>query len=96
MIGMNSAMQSMSAAPGPDFSSLEMAIKEMTNTMQNEMQKMTQNPAIQESMKGLTDMLSNKMDESNNALAQLHTVARKQVGAIKSQGLDVFARNVLG
>lgn len=96
MIGMNSAMQTMSAAPGPDFSSLEMAIKEMTNTMQSEMQKMAQNPAIQEGMKGLADMLSTKMDENKDALTQLHTVARKQVGAIKSQGLDVFARNVLG
>jgi hypothetical protein len=92
----SSAMNNVQPAPMPNFSGIEQSMKEMMTGMQSEMQKIAQNPAIQESMKGLTDMLSTKMDENKGALDQLHNVARKQVGAIKSQGFDVFARNVLG
>lgn len=95
--GVSSMMKNnVQSAPQPNFSGLENSMKEMMMGMQGEMQKIAQNPAIQESMKGLTDMISTKMDENKDALGQLHSVARKQVGAIKSQGFDVFARNVLG
>jgi hypothetical protein len=52
--------------------------------------------AVQDSMKELVSMLSTKMDESKGALDQLHRVAQKQVGAIKSQGLDVAFGNLIG